>query len=167
MNTILCEHFTRQNPFILQPIQVSNSCNKPKGGLWLSPVESKYRWWDWCIENMPEWIKGCNFVQISIHKERMLIIDSEEDMENLFPWVPYKYSTGWNQNDIVRIDFEKLVDSGVDSILLTEKGEGETRFTYPKSLYGWDCETILVLNNRAIVEVLEQNLNDRLLPQET
>ena len=35
---------------------------------------------------------------------------------------------------------------------IKENGQGATRFTYPRSLYGWDCETILILNARAIRE---------------
>lgn len=46
-------------------------------------------------------------------------------------------------------DFEAIHEAGVDAVYLTQQGERETRFNDP-SLYGWDCECVLVMNSEAI-----------------
>ena len=51
------------------------------------------------------------------------------------------------------IDFEAMVQRGIEGIYLTEKGQIDTRWTSPRSLYGWDCETILILNENCIKSV--------------
>lgn len=48
------------------------------------------------------------------------------------------------------IDFKTMVQKGIDAIYLTEKGQWKTRLTFPRNLYGWDCETVLILNERCI-----------------
>lgn len=42
------------------------------------------------------------------------------------------------------LDYEKLAEV-YDGMLLTEKGETTTRYS-PISLYGWDCESIVLFN---------------------
>lgn len=51
------------------------------------------------------------------------------------------------------IDFEKCAEKGIDAIHLTEDGVYNTRFSTP-DLYGWDCETVLVLRPTAIREIM-------------
>lgn len=49
------------------------------------------------------------------------------------------------------IDFEKIVVGNVyDAIKLTDKGQVETRFSR-NNLYGWDCESMVILNPDIIV----------------
>ena len=43
-----------------------------------------------------------------------------------------------------------MVNLGYDAIFLTEKGQHETRFSEP-SLYGWDCECVLVMNPSGVL----------------
>ena len=49
------------------------------------------------------------------------------------------------------LDFEKIAEN-YDAIWLTEKGMQETRWSNP-DLYGWDCETFLILNPKCCYEV--------------
>ena len=49
------------------------------------------------------------------------------------------------------LNFEELARSGIDAIFLTEEGEHATRFSEP-GLYGWDCESILVMNPHCVKE---------------
>jgi hypothetical protein len=112
--------------------------NKPKGGLWTSPVDSSYGWSDWSKDN--------EYGDLSSHFDldfegAVFEIDSLEDMNNL-PWI--------ENNSMYFVSFEPLVFMGYDAIRLTDKGQTDTRFTHPKSLYGWDCETVLVMNADAI-----------------
>ena len=48
-------------------------------------------------------------------------------------------------------DFEGMVRAGIDAIWLTAHGESATRFSRPYSLYGWDCESVLIMNPSGIV----------------
>ena len=43
------------------------------------------------------------------------------------------------------LDFENIARH-YDAIHLTPKGQEDTRWSTPHNLYGWDCETILILN---------------------
>lgn len=52
-----------------------------------------------------------------------------------------------NHADMVAIDFEKCVEQGIDAIELCTLGNG-----LYWALYGWDCESIIVLN-KDVIEV--------------
>lgn len=120
--------------------KIENDWFKPKGGLWTSPINSNYGWSDWCKQNN---FRSCdlrNSFTISLNDDaKILMIDSRNDLINLpiiNKWVSYP-------------DFELLAQE-FDAIKLTIKGEAETRFTKPLSLYGWDCESVLILNSKCI-----------------
>ncbi len=108
---------------------------KPCGGLWSSPVDSHWGWKDW--SDSEDFGDTSTFFEFDFYG-RLFVVDSISDMDEL-PWI----SDRW-------INFELLVFMGYDGIHLTEKGQEETRFTYPKSLYGWDCETVLIFNKDCI-----------------
>jgi hypothetical protein len=114
---------------------------KPKGGLWTSPVNSEYGWREWC--------EAESFNLGSLKKSfrvkfsgRVMTIDSVRDMEQL-PWC--EPTPGWNFPLWEAVEF-----CGVDAIHLTVKGQNETRFSRPHNLYGWDCETVLVMNRACV-----------------
>ena len=110
---------------------------KPKCGLWASPVSSKYGWREWCEDNdFGDLSKSFCF---QFHGS-LLIINSVEDLENL-PWI--------EDSILPKIDFTEIVKR-YDGMMVTEKGERETRFTFPKSLYGWDCESVVIFNRDCI-----------------
>jgi hypothetical protein len=140
---IKCIHYGHDKFDINKFIPIEN-CNwiKPKGGLWASQVDSKYGWKDWCEEENYGNL-SCNF--IFTFKGKVLIIDSLKDMEDKIPFINLK-----EYIHICNIDFERL-SKEYDAILLTENGEKETRFSIPKSLYGWDCESICIFNPNTVV----------------
>lgn len=144
-------HYTK--PFFkLHPITIKNGDGKsglfikPHGGLWCSPLESDWGWIDWCKAESYGDIEHEQRVILDLDTSNFVIIDTVKDMEAKLPWVPVVEGLFWT------IDFEKMVREGIDGIHLTENGQVATRFTHPISLYGWDCETILILNERAIRE---------------
>jgi len=119
--------------------QIKNKFIKPEGGLWASPVNVSYGWINWCKDN--------DFGDLSSNFEFVFIgnifkIDSVRHAA-LMPWVKLL------DTSIKYPDFEKMVSLGCDAIYLTAKGEAETRFSNP-SLYGWDCESVLVMNPKCI-----------------
>lgn len=120
-------------------------CIKPNGGLWASPVESKWGWKDWCdSEDFRECITYFDF---SLKPgASVYVIDSYQDLEK------FKYINPGFHEFLCSIDFESA-KTEYDAILLTDKGEQETRLSQPLSLYGWDCESLLVLNKDVIVDV--------------
>ena len=128
----------------------NNGINKPKGGLWSSPYnkDTISGWYQFCKDE--NFIKGDNSVGVifSLKEEaRIYTIDTKEDLDNLANKYP---------NDVLEILQEIAglnfiaVSKDYDAIYLTDKGQWATRFSRPNTLYGWDCETLLVLNFNAI-----------------
>ena len=110
--------------------------NKPGGGLWTSPVDSEHSWVDWC-ESVN--FRACDKYYDVDFYGKLLTIDNERDLD-LLPWIEHEGRHF--------VSFQALCALGFtyDAIHLTAKGERETRFSNPLSLYGWDCETVLILN---------------------
>lgn len=114
--------------------------NKPHGGLWTSPIGSEWGWKDWSEQN--------DYGDLSEHfvvkfTGSMITIDSYKDMLEM-PWVSH------SGRDFISFQSYCPGYFEYDAIHLTEKGEEETRLSYPKDLYGWDCETVLILNPESI-----------------
>jgi len=111
---------------------------KPEGGLWASPVNSTYGWREWCKdENFGDFSSSFEFEFTG----NIFVIDRREDAFRM-PWLTYFGSIEYS-------DFEEMVLRGYDAIWLTNKGQVETRFGRP-SLYGWDCESVLIMNPSCI-----------------
>jgi len=138
-------HFgsARYDPLKFNQISDIPFRNKPHGGLWTSPVDSKYGWREWCeYESFGELN---NFFQVQFNGT-VLKIDSAEDMEKL----------SWIECDNMHfVSFQTLcgIEFIYDAIHLTVNGEKKTRDSRPKSLYGWDCESVLVMNPKSIKAV--------------
>lgn len=120
------------DPTLFNPIK-NRGFVKPRGGLWTSPINSKRGWKYWCER---ESFRDCNennsFKLVLNLDARVFVINSLDDLKNA-PLI------GEN------IDFELLAKTH-DAIWLTEIGLRETHLSYPINLYGWDCETVLILN---------------------
>jgi hypothetical protein len=111
---------------------------KPRGGLWTSPVDSTWSWRHWC--ETEDYLTGsltkCFTVSFS---GNVLVIDCLKDLDKL-PWI-----------DSLNFPlFECLEYMGVQAIHLTVRGQEETRHSRPRNLYGWDCESVLVMDPDAI-----------------
>ncbi len=122
---------------------------KPKGGLWTSPIKSNWGWKDWCLaENFRICDESNSFRLRFKDKSKILVIDSLEDLEDL-PKFKTVYSKRFSKE---YPDFEVLTKE-CDAIWLTERGQRETHLSHPLSLYGWDCESVLILNPDCCYEV--------------
>ncbi len=159
-------HYGDLNGGIVKDAEISGNhggAGKPSGKyvLWTSPLHSKHSWERWTqredaksyIENRPVW-RITLADDVSIYK-----IDSYSDLARLIVecggfnplgsgW-PAKYPD-WAE-----------VFKRYDAIWLTEEGEYSTRLTgwdgdSPYTLYGWDCETVLIMRSRAVANVVRE-----------
>lgn len=128
---------------------------KPNGGLWLAPYnkdnEYKSEWHDFLVNEMDISVKGMKGTIVRIkNNAKILIIDSLEDLKHTLENYEFIDSRGFTYTRL--LDFEKLAKD-YDAILLTEKGQWLTRLSQP-NLYGWDIESMLVMN----FDIIEEDL---------
>lgn len=117
--------------------------DKPKGGLWTSPVESEYAWVDWCRDEQMSWLNE-SWILVPRPDVRLLRIDSAADLDAAFARYPLEFRRrGYvDQN----LDFEAM-SLDYDGLWLTAAGHFATRLRMDApidaiSTYAWDCETV-------------------------
>lgn len=122
-----------------QPISNRGWGYKPLGGLWASPVDTEYGWREWVKDNdfpckLERWFKFT-----LKENARVLKITNTSQLDEL-PQFENIYS------DIGKcIDFEKLsLDYDAMIVLIST----DHRLYY--DLYGWDVDSILVMNSDVI-----------------
>lgn len=132
----------------VEPIKNDNRC-KPKGGLWISPVNSNWGWKDWCESKNFRDCDLANSFQLKLKSTaNVFVIDSYSDLKNA-PLIDLKIGEHYHKQ---YLDFELLAKT-YDAIWLTEKVQNETHLSRPLSLYGWDCESVLIMNPNCCCEV--------------
>ena len=113
--------------------------NKPIGGVWASSYtpnkEYVSEWHNFLVNEMD---KNPSFGTVFKLKKdaKVYQIHTLEDLIKL----PFKKST-WREE----LDFNKI-KTLYDGIYLSSEGQWNTRLTQPYNLYGWDVETLLILN---------------------
>lgn len=119
---------------------------KPWGGLWASPIDTKYGWKEY-TEKVGRELRPESFTFKLKNDAKVLVIDKSEDLDSLKPIRGATYG----------FDFEDAAIN-YDAIFLSEDGlesQGGFSFSYDnnsmyyqsqKNLFGWDCVSILVLN---------------------
>lgn len=131
--------------------------NKPIGGLWASPYiengDFRSAWHQWCHFEMPHWIKKSGVIFQLKENSKVYIIDTLEDLKSLHS-VGFEIATDIGGAYISKsLNFEKL-SRFYDAIYLTHRGSYETRIgeigLNGINLYGWDVESLLVLNIDAV-----------------
>lgn len=123
---------------IYVPVKNIPGRNKPIGGLWSSPDDG-YGWREWNKSEMYSECSEDNCFRFTISPSaNVLTIKSKADVLKL-PNILFKSS---EDDDIVHVDvdFENLVKRGIDAIDFHINDE-----TY-YALYGWDCDTLFVMN---------------------
>jgi hypothetical protein len=118
---------------------------KPHGGLWASAVDATWGWKDWCKEN--DFMDCTEDNSFSFHlapTANVLVIDNIDCLEDL----PRAECGEFSHDLWVSLDFEKLRDSGVDAIEYVLSADQRLYW----ALYGWDCDSILIMNPDIIVE---------------
>ena len=119
---------------------------KPGGGLWASPVDAEFGWKDWNHGSKFVRCDDNNSFTFRLSDEaRVLVIDSDEILDGL-PQRKEEYK----RNMWCLLDFEKISED-YDAIELVLSADSRLYW----SLYGWDCDCILVMNPNVVVEVVK------------
>lgn len=137
------------DPLLNFPIKNEHCWVKPEGGLWASRINASFGWKDWCArEEFRDCKDDCSFKFVMRDENKIAVISTLAQLRRL-PHI---------ENSIIRssylIDFEKCLRIGIDAIELCWYGEefekvasGDLYF----ELYGWDCDSIVVLNPDAVI----------------
>ncbi|MBQ9657636.1 MAG: hypothetical protein IJV31_02575 [Clostridia bacterium] len=117
---------------------------KPEGGLWASDVKAKYGWKQWTEDNcfMTDKYREDNCFKFKLKENaKILMLKSKKDLEKL---PKYNVPT-FNSKLFNWLDFEELKKQYDAIEILIDQLYWE--------LYGWDCDSILILNKEIIEEV--------------
>lgn len=112
---------------------------KPSGGFWASATNAKYGWSQWVRDNDAQdtFSLDKSFVFSLKESAKILKLETIEDLGNLPQRVD---KTGLVfMRDVYYLNFEQLVEDGFDAIEVAIDN-----LYYP--LYGWDCDSIVILN---------------------
>lgn len=128
----------------------SGVVQKPEGGtgLWTSPLSSRYGWDAWCRDNNFRLDTLSRFFDVEF-TGAILRIHTFEDLRITLRTYGDEPAPPFNKFRSLVLNFEYMRAVGVDGIHLTDEGEQRTRYSDP-SLYGWDCECVLVLNGKCL-----------------
>lgn len=128
---------------------------KPSGGLWASPADAELGWKDWCTSEDFHTNRLLDSFTFELSENsKILHIRSIRDLKSLPRQENLPFEPPW-----VCLDFEKLLADGWDAIELHLSEED--RSCCPDwhdglyyQLYGWDCDSILIMNPD-VIEVEE------------
>lgn len=122
-------------------------CVKPTGGFWASPVDTEWGWKQWCESEQfyTERLKK-SFTFKLRDDARVCHLKSVCDLEKL-PRIEKFDLASW-----YCIDFEKSMEEW-DAIQIHLSDEIKDRYDSGLyyALYGWDCDSILIMNPDIIV----------------
>lgn len=136
-----------------KPIRNGRIKVKPYGGLWASPVDSKWGWKEWCTsENFHVDQLDSSFSFVLSDGARVLHLRSGEDVDKLPRYCPFPQMLDWTMR---WIDFEKITKV-YDAVELHLSEDQEHIASY-NSLYfkmnGWDCDSILIMNPDIVAQI--------------
>ena len=133
------------------PIKDRFGFTKPFGGLWASPIHSQNSWSNWCVDNEFNLDALSTYFTFKLKPETNLIsINSTKDLRDL--WMRgYVTIDGTCSHSLYLIKFEKLLEDGFDAI------EVQLNDSLYLDLYGWDCDSILILNPDCMDIISEQD----------
>lgn len=135
---------------LFMPIKNIEMFTKPMGGFWATNIEEEYDWKQWCSDFYPELIKIHNYDKYKFNfrlcdNAKVLTIDSVDCLEKL----PRQTTTfNFSYNPMVFLDYEKLSNE-YDAIYVSISKSRDLYFY----LYGWDIDSLLVLNPYCIEKI--------------
>ena len=146
MNNYIHYGHTKFDKSVFNKIKNVDCSTKPKGGLWASDVESEHGWKEWCNENeFRDCYKENSFTFTLSDDAKILYIESVNDLESL-PKGKDKF--GLNFLSWYLLDFEKLAET-YDAVEVSISSDFDLYY----KLYGWDCDSIVVMNPDIVMEL--------------
>lgn len=126
---------------------------KPDGGIWTSSFNPEIgsSWVEFCRAEKYRHSRVRSWWKLYPRPARIYVVDSVASLNRLCERFPLRRSVAKVRGRTVRmieeivykaIDFEAMAKK-YDAMHLTEKGQHETRFSRPHSLYTWDVESTL------------------------
>ena len=120
---------------------------KPYGGLWASAIDAPYGWKDWNETSNYMKCEEENSFKFKLKPEaKLLVIDSVNALKRLHK---LQYTVTTLVRDTYFLNFERLLADGYDVIDFQLSKDHELYWL----MYGWDCDSILVMNKDALVLV--------------
>ena len=158
---------------------MSGEINKPHGGFWGSPIDSKYGWGKWCDENDFYTEKLSQHVLFKVKKgAKIYIIDTKEDLDNISKYEDNEdiindiknrwkisYSEAlkiYNQSNLSKSYSKKIINfdylyKHYDGIFVTDNAVSALRHVRDGiGLYTWDVESICIFRPEAM-EIVNEN----------
>jgi hypothetical protein len=131
--------------FMEPSIQPAPVIHKPLGGLWTSTYDPHYgsAWVQWCLQ---EEFDGPVFDCYVLSPEAelpILVIDSYKDLVDAldtYGYIDDRFAEIGTPEMWRTFDWSVL-QKKYAAVHLTAKGNSEVHFSFPVSLYGWDCES--------------------------
>ncbi len=121
---------------------ICNFTVKPRGGLWASRIDDKYGWYEWCHREEFRLNTFKKYFEFTLAESaKVLFLDDPKQLKNL-PKIEMRHSL-WKENFL---DFEEL-SKKYDAIEVTDIGP------LYRALYGWDCNSIVIMNPNVIMPV--------------
>lgn len=134
------------------PIHNEEGRNKPRGGLWASPVDSDYGWKSWCEDAAFRECDEQNSFTFALKPEANIYYIRSVEAANSLPRAENRYGiedlmleTPFSM--IMGVDFESMVKDGIDAIIYEQSACPQLYW----KLYGWDCDSILVMNPEVVI----------------
>lgn len=121
---------------------------KPNGGLWASRVDAKHGWRNWCeCEEFRLEDLNTHFRFLITPAAKVAHLYTSKDLDRL-----PRRNDCFDRWDEFYPDFEQMVKDGCDAIELhlssTDKNWDNDGLYW--RLYGWDCDSILIMNPKII-----------------
>lgn len=147
-------HYGHDEFHLPDPIRNIGYFTKPNGGLWASRKDDELGWKNWC-ENEEFRLYAFDksfdksFEFILKDNANVLVLNDRDQLDDL-PQIGNPELLGYNKENRTStcyLDFEKLSKT-YDAIELVNIGQ------FYWALYGWDCNSILIMNPD-IVEVID------------
>lgn len=150
LNEVVYIHYGHDR--FLDPDPIRNQdyyFTKPKGGLWASRKDDESGWKNWCEKEEFRLDSFDRSFEFKLKDSaRILMLDRLDQLDDL-PKInnaDHPYIKGDTFSECC-LDFEKLAQE-YDAIELTNVG------VFYWALYGWDCNSILIMNPN-IVEIMD------------
>jgi hypothetical protein len=118
---------------------------KPTGGFWACRKDGKYGWKQWCEDNDYSHADMNTKFEFNIKNDSKILTICHHRILKILPQTEYLFNIKPSYIDCVYLDFEKLsrVYDGIEVII-----SADNRLYW--NLYGWDCDSILIMNNKII-----------------